>query len=405
MCMKFTKCALALSLVFPSVAISAPLLSLDTLTNQEKIQQTNAWLEIDTKAFQHNIDTLKQTLSENTKVCAIMKADAYGNGIEGLMASVIDRNVECIGITSNEEARIVRAKGFEGEIMRVRAATPNEIQSGLEYQIEELIGSSEQANTIAKLAKKNNTIIPVHLAINAGGMGRNGLDLTQLQGKKEALNIAFNGHVNIVGIMTHFPNESVEEIRTKLNLFKQESQWLIDEAQLNRENITLHVANSYTTINLPEAHLDMVRPGGLLYGDMPSNPEYKRIVRFKTSVASLNYLPKGSTIGYSSTYVLGRDSILANLPLGYSDGYVRSIGNNGYVLINGQKANVVGVTSMNTTMVDVTDIADVQPGDEVVLFGSQNEKTIETKEMEAFSSRSMPELYVIWGATNPKVYF
>lgn len=403
--MKFTKCALALSLVFPSVAISAPLLSLDTLTNQEKIQQTNAWLEIDTKAFQHNIDTLKQTLSENTKVCAIMKADAYGNGIEGLMASVIDRNVECIGITSNEEARIVRAKGFEGEIMRVRAATPNEIQSGLDYQIEELIGSSEQANTIAKLAKKNNTIIPVHLAINAGGMGRNGLDLTQLEGKKEALNIAFNGHVNIVGIMTHFPNESVDEIRTKLNLFKQESQWLIDEAQLNRENITLHVANSYTTINLPEAHLDMVRPGGLLYGDMPSNPEYQRIVRFKTSVASLNYLPKGSTIGYSSTYVLGRDSILANLPLGYSDGYVRSIGNNGYVLINGQKANVVGVTSMNTTMVDVTDIADVQPGDEVVLFGSQNEETIETKEMEAFSSRSMPELYVIWGATNPKVYF
>ena len=403
--MKFTKCALALSLVFPTVAMSAPLLSLDTLTNQEKIQQTNAWLEIDTKAFKNIITTLKQTLSEGTKICAIMKADAYGNGIEGLMASVIDRGVECIGITSNEEARIIRAKGFEGEIMRVRAATPNEIESGLTYQIEELIGSSEQANTIAKLAKKNHTIIPVHLAINAGGMGRNGLDLSQPQGKKEALNIAFNGHINIVGIMTHFPNESVDEIRIKLDLFKQESQWLIDEAQLNRENITLHVANSYTTINLPEAHLDMVRPGGLLYGDMPSNPEYKRIVRFKTSVASLNYLPKGSTIGYSSTYVLGRDSILANLPLGYSDGYVRSIGNNGYVLINGQKANVVGVTSMNTTMVDVTDITDVQPGDEVVLFGSQNEETIETKEMEAFSSRSMPELYVIWGATNPKVYF
>ncbi|MBB1312801.1 MULTISPECIES: alanine racemase [Aliivibrio] len=403
--MNFTKCALALSLILPTSAISAPLLTLDTLTSQEKIQQANAWLEIDTQAFKHNIDTLKKSLNSDTKICAIMKADAYGNGIEGLMDSVISRDVECIGITSNEEARIVRAKGFSGEIMRVRAATPNEIESGLNYQIEELIGSSEQANTIAKLAKKNHTVIPVHLALNAGGMGRNGLDLSQPQGKKEALNIAFNGHINIVGIMTHFPNESVDEIRTKLDLFKQESKWLIDEAQLNRENITLHVANSYTTINLPEAHLDMVRPGGLLYGDMPSNPEYQRIVRFKTSVASLNYLPKGSTIGYSSTYVLGRDSILANLPLGYSDGYVRSIGNNGYVLINGQKANVVGVTSMNTTMVDVTDIKNVQPGDEVVLFGKQNEQTIETKEMEAFSSRSMPELYVIWGATNPKVYF
>jgi alanine racemase len=300
--MNFTKCALALSLILPTSAISAPLLTLDTLTSQEKIQQTNAWLEIDTQAFKHNIDTLKKSLNSDTKICAIMKADAYGNGIEGLMDSVISRDVECIGITSNEEARIVRAKGFSGEIMRVRAATPNEIESGLNYQIEELIGSSEQANTIAKLAKKNNTVIPVHLALNAGGMGRNGLDLSQPQGKKEALNIAFNGHINIVGIMTHFPNESVDEIRTKLDLFKQESKWLIDEAQLNRENITLHVANSYTTINLPEAHLDMVRPGGLLYGDMPSNPEYQRIVRFKTSVASLNYLPKGSTIGYSSTY-------------------------------------------------------------------------------------------------------
>lgn len=150
-----------------------------------------------------------------------MKADAYGNGIEGLMASVIERNVECIGITSNEEARIVRAKGFVGELMRVRAASPNEIESGLQYKIEELIGSSEQANIIAKLAKQNNTIIPVHLALNAGGMGRNGLDLSQPQGKKEALNIAFNGHVNIVGIMTHFPNESVDEIRTKLNLLNK----------------------------------------------------------------------------------------------------------------------------------------------------------------------------------------
>lgn len=142
--MKFTKCALALSLALPSIANSAPLLSLDTLTNQEKIQQTNAWLEIDTQAFQNNIDTLRASLEQDTKVCAIMKADAYGNGIEGLMASVIERNVECIGITSNEEARIVRAKGFVGELMRVRAASPNEIESGLQYKIEELIGSSEQ---------------------------------------------------------------------------------------------------------------------------------------------------------------------------------------------------------------------------------------------------------------------
>ncbi|MDW1813054.1 alanine racemase C-terminal domain-containing protein, partial [Vibrio sp. Vb2362] len=162
--------------------------------------------------------------------------------------------------------------------------------------------------------------------------------------------------------------------------------------------------NSYTALNVPEAQLDMVRPGGVLYGDLPTNPEYPSIVSFKTRVASVHHLPKNSTVGYDSSYTTSKESLMANIPVGYSDGYPRKMGNTAEVLINGQRAKVAGVASMNTTMVDVTGIKDVEPGSEVVLFGSQQGKTISATEMEKHAEVIFPELYTVWGSANPRVY-
>ena len=96
--------------------------------------------------------------------------------------------------------------------------------------------------------------------------------------------------------MTHFPNYDAEEVRNKLAEFNQSSSWLIENSALNRDDILLHVSNSYTALNVPEAQLDMVRPGGVLYGDLPTNPEYPSIVSFKTRVASLHNVPANSTV-------------------------------------------------------------------------------------------------------------
>ena len=387
-------------------AHAAPLLNeaSQTPNAESRIAASNAWLEINTQAFSDNIQTLQNRLSAGSKICAIMKADAYGNGIEGLMPTVIGNHIPCIGITSNEEARIVRASGFNGQLMRVRSASRNEIEHGIQYQIEELIGTKAQAEQIIDIASAHNTTVPVHLALNTSGMGRNGLDLTTYEGQVEGVQIAGDPNLRIVGMMTHFPNEDVEEIKRKVDRFKVETQWLIDSADLEREDITLHVANSFTTLNVPEAHLDMVRPGGLLYGDMPAPSDFKRIVEFKTRIASLHHFPAGSTVGYGSTAKLERDSVLANLPIGYSDGFARSLGNKGEVLINGQRAKVVGAASMNTVMVDVTDIKNAKANDEVVLFGHQGKDQITSPETEANSGRILPEIYTLWGATNPKIY-
>ncbi|NAW83002.1 alanine racemase [Vibrio sp. V43_P6S15P86] len=407
--MRLNKTLLSLTIAAATVApamqaTAAPLQISNTVVKAEQVQGANAWLEINLGQFRDNIEQFKSHMDGKTKICAVMKADAYGNGIAGLMPTIIEQQIPCVAVASNAEAQTVRDSGFKGQLMRVRSADIGEIEAAIGLNIEELIGTAEQAKALSKLAEKVDKEIKVHLALNDGGMGRNGVDMTTKAGKQEALEIAQQAGVNIVGIMTHFPNYNADDVRQKLASFKDSSTWLIKEANLKRDNILLHVANSYTALNVPEAQLDMVRPGGVLYGDLPTNPEYPSIVSFKTRVASVHHLPKNSTVGYDSSYTTSKESLMANIPVGYSDGYPRKMGNTAEVLINGQRAKVAGVASMNTTMVDVTGIKDVEPGSEVVLFGSQQGKTISAAEMEKHAEVIFPELYTVWGSANPRVY-
>lgn len=388
----------------PSFAHSAPLALEATLPSIKQIEQSNAWLEINLAQFAANINQFKSHIQPSTAICAVMKADAYGNGIRGLMPTIIEQGIPCVAITSNAEARTVRDSGFTGQLMRVRTATIDEISAVATLHVEELIGTKQQADDLAKLGQRLGTPIKVHLALNDGGMGRNGIDMSQDRGRQEALDIANTAGLQIVGIMTHFPNYDPEDIRQKLVRFNQHADWLVEQSPLQREEVQFHVANSYTALNVPEAQLDMVRPGGVLYGDLPTNPEYSSIVSFKTRIASLHHVPAGTTVGYDSTHTTPSHRVLANLPVGYSDGYPRKMGNKAQVLINGQWARVVGVTSMNTTMVDVSELKGVQTGQEVILFGSQGNKQITAEQMEAQSELIFPELYTLWGAANPRFY-
>ena len=397
--------ALCLAAVCSVSSVAAPVLG--TVNHAHGVvsqQNTNAWLEIDTQAFEHNIATLQQLLGGQSQICAIMKADAYGNGIDVLMPSVIKMNVPCVGIASNEEARLVRAHGYKGKVARVRTATADEIRDGLQYDMEELIGNLQLAQTASRLAAEHGKTLRYHFALNSAGMNRNGLDITTDEGKQTALAITRLPNLHITGIMTHFPVEEAADVRRGLAAFNQESAWLIKNAGLDRSKLILHTANSFSTLAVPESRLDMVRPGGLLYGDtIPEHTEYQKIMAFKSTVASVNHYRKGTTVGYDRTYTLTRDSYLANLPLGYSDGYRRVFTNKGHVLIRGHKVPVVGKVSMNTTMVDVTDYPDIVAGDEVVLYGKQGNAEISQGEIEDINGALLADLYTVWGNSNPKL--
>ncbi|MGR7920660.1 alanine racemase [Zobellella denitrificans] len=400
-----TVLAVALAACLSTQAQAAPILPVTGLdTSSPVYQTTNAWIEIDQAAFEHNIRTLQTLLDGKSQICAIMKADAYGHGIANLMPSVIAAGIPCIGITSNEEARVVRESGYEGRIMRVRSATQAEVRDGLQYDMEELFGDIEAARLAAEVAKAEGKTLRYHLGLNAGGMSRNGLEVATDDGKKEARELLALPNLELVGIMTHFAHEEVDEVKKGLALFQQQAQWLIEDGKLDRARLTLHAANSFSTLEVPESWLDMVRPGGIIYGDtIPSYTEYQKVMSFKTRVASVNNYPAGSQVGYDGTYTLERDSLLANLPMGYSDGYRRVFTNNAHVVVNGQRAPVVGKVSMNTTMIDVTDIPGVKPGDEVVLFGKQGEVEVTQGELEDANDALLADLYTVWGNSNPKI--
>jgi len=363
-----------------------------------------AWLEIDRTAFESNLRALQARVGPKTMICAVMKADAYGHGIKLLAPSVAALGIPYVGITSNVEARAVRESGFDRRILRLRTATLQEIEDGLGLDLEELTGNLEQARLVSELARRRGRAIRLHLNLNSGGMSRNGIELSTPHGRQDALEILKLPRLEIVGIMTHFPVEDRDDVLRGLAAFHRESEWVIRNGNLDRRKLILHTANSFAALEVPESRLDIVRVGGALYGDtVPKYTEYKRVMEFKSRVAAVNSYPAGNSVGYDRTWVLKRDSRLANVPAGYSDGYRRSLSNQGHVLIRGRRCPVVGRVSMNTIMADVTDLPEVRPGDEVVLFGKQGTVEITQDELEKGAGTIFAEIYTVWASRCPRI--
>jgi alanine racemase len=387
-----------------AVAIPASAAPLLGLPGKRKAGAFNAWIEIDPAIFESNLRLVEAALVGEPKVCAVMKADAYGVGIDLVMPSIIKARIPYVGIASTEEARMVRACGYKGRVMRVRAATLDEVHDALRYKVEELAGNLAQARAMGDSARKRGRTLRVHLALNSAGMSRNGIEMETEQGRQDAEALTKIEGLQIVGLMTHFPTEERADILQGLDAFKAQAAWLFAHTALRREDVILHAANSYAVQHIPEAHLDMVRPGGALYGyGGTPKPPFAHVASFKSRVASVQAYPAGDTVSYDRTCVLKRDSLLANIPVGYSDGYRRAYSNKGAMLIRGQRAPVMGNVTMNTTMVDVTDIPGVQAGDEVVLFGKQGDAEITLAEVEQITGVILADQYTVWGTSNPKI--
>ena len=366
-------------------------------------ETSHAWVDVNTNDFAGNIRALRKIIGSEVQICPILKANAYGCGIAVLVPELNRNGISSIGIAGNDDALAARNAGFINRILRVRLATAGEIREGFALGVEELVGSLAIAREANRLAATSGRRLRVHLALNAGGMDRNGLDMSFAGSLNEAVAISRLPNLEIVGIMTHYPVEEEADIRSGLARFKSQSAAIIKATGLDRGKITLHTANSFAALNVPESRLDMIRPGSLLLQHLDDNlPQFKTIFSFKTRVSAINSYPKGSTVCYDRTYTLTRDSRLANLPVGYSDGYLRVFGNKGHVLINGHRIRIVGNITMNTCMVDVTDFPDVKVGDEVVLFGSQGSAEIPISEIESVSGMPIYEIFLLWGKLNPQ---
>jgi alanine racemase len=398
----------------PSAA-APPLTPQPRGTGVRSATRGNAWLEVDAAQFEANLRELRRQVGELRSVCLVVKADAYGHGLDLLMPSIRRHGITWLGITSNEEARVVRAHGFRGRILRLRVATADEVEDGLQYRIEEMVGGLEVATNAARIAARRGSRLPMHVALNSMGMSREGLDLRLERNREEARKLLALTQLRLAGVMDHCPVNTVEEHRDGARRFKDDATWLLRAAGVGRNEVLLHCANSFASLNVPENRLDLMRVGRAVYGHGGNGfPEFRFFSTFKARVASVGSFPAGATVSYERAQTLRRESRLANIPVGYSDGYRRVFSGTDrlaaagarqpQVLIQGKRVPVVGLVTMNVLVADVTDLPGaVRAGDEVVLYGRQGEESIGIEELMGIAGTNPPDLYTLWGNSLPKI--
>lgn len=363
-----------------------------------------SWCEISLKTIANNLKLALGLLPEASQYCAVVKADAYGHGIDKVVPIIIEAGVEFIGITSNSEARAVRDAGFLGTIMRLRTATRSEIEGALEDKVQEQISTVFAAKIIKDILKTGRTVAGLHLSLNARGMSRDGLELSVEAGQQACVEIINLVGDQIVGICSHFPSNMPEELTASDLHFQQDVNWVFANCALDRKTTKIHAGSSLTLVSGVKITTDLYRCGAIMYGIL--NPElgFETSMHLKSYVTNVATYPKGSTIGYDRASILQQDRQLANISIGYSNGINRVFFDQSEVLVRGHCMPVLGKISMNSIMADVTDLHEISVGDEVVVFGNQNGNTINVETMELQAGTIMADIFTDWGQRNRRIY-
>ena len=363
-----------------------------------------SWCEINLERVSRNLELTLGLLPEGSDFCAVMKADAYGHGISRVVPLLLEQKVTCVGITSNAEARSVRDAGFSGALIRLRAATPQEMEAALPDRVEEQVGSLWAAKQLGKILGHRRGGVGVHLSLNADGMSRDGLELATHAGQQDCIDILDEIGDRIVGISTHFPTNEPVPLRHSSELFRQQVAWVCDYSDLNRSELLVHAGSTLTLLSEERVETDMYRCGAILYGIL--NPElgFRPTMELKANVVHLGVYPKGATVGYDRDSRLDTNRRLACISIGYAAGYSRIAQGRGAVQICDKLAPVLGKISMNSIVADVTEITNVQVGDIATVFSADGADVIGPKAAKDQFGTILPDLFSDWGMRNPRIY-
>jgi alanine racemase len=347
--------------------------------------QRPVWAEIDLDALRSNVREIRRITDPRAEVMAIVKADAYGHGAEQVSRAALQSGASWLGVSLLQEALELRRLGIEAPILILGFTPDEDAEEVVASGISQTVFTREAAQALAAAAQKLGRKARVHVKIETG-MGRIGFPAT---GETVALiaRLSRLQNLEIEGIYTHFASADDPDKSYAEQQFMRLQQVF---KQLAAQGVYIrwrHCANSPAVIDLPYTHLDLVRPGIILYGLYPS-PAVRRdlitlksVMSLKTRVVLVKEVAAGAYISYGCTYTARAATRIATLPLGYADGYSRLLSNKAEVLIRGQRALVAGRVCMDQLMVDVGHIPGVEPGDEAVLIGRQGDGEITADEL------------------------
>ena len=334
------------------------------------------WAEIDLDILANNMRNIKK-LAGDKEVMAVVKADAYGHGALDVAPCLLENGASKLAVAMLTEAIELRNNNITAPIM-ILGYTPIYLGEELiKYNIEQTIYDLNYAKELSNLAIKLNKKAKVHIALDTG-MGRIGFLPTD-ESFNAICEICNLPGLDVIGIFTHFSSSDEKNKEYTQYQFNQIYNF-IERLEINEINIPLkHASNSAAIIDLPNTYLDAVRAGIILYGYYPSNEvkkdnlSIKPALTLKAKIAHVKELDSGMYISYNRTFKTSRKSKIATIPIGYADGYIRTLKHEAKVIVNGQLAPIVGNICMDQFMIDVTDIDNVKSGDEVILLGESNE--------------------------------
>lgn len=323
------------------------------------------YMEVNLENFKYNVKQIQEYVGKDVKLMPVIKANGYGTYINKKL-EIVDM-FDIVAVANVDEAVFLRNLGYNKEIFVLNQPFETEIEKIIEYNIVVGISSYEFANKLAETNKK----VKVHVEIGTG-MGRTGVHPYKID---KFLN-SLSSNIEVEGIYTHFSAADIDEeySRQQLHSFNV----AVNTAKEILGNIKyIHAAASNALLNMPEAHFNLVRPGIILYGypgadNTLEKISLKPVAKLKATVTFLKTVEKGTSIGYSRSYITTKETKVATIPIGYADGFRRDFSNGWEVLINGKKVPIIGKVCMDSFMADVTELDDVKLGDKVVIWDNEN---------------------------------
>lgn len=350
--------------------------------------QYRTWVEVNTKALIHNVKIFKK-LALKSELMAIVKSNAYGHGLVGTTKAFLKGGASFCGVDSLEEAIALRNAGIRKPIVVMGYVMLTDIPLLFKYQLRPVVYTLETLRKISEYSKRTKQKLFIHIKIETG-TNRQGILLHQIQDFARILHV--NELLILEGITTHFANieDAHNQIFALTQLKKLEEAILLMKAH-NLYPRIVHCAASSAILVFPKSHYNLIRPGIGLYGLWPSAKmsslfkntkiHLRPALSWKTHIAQIKNVSKGSPVGYGLTEKVKRNSRIAVLPVGYFDGYDRRLSSIGHVLILGKRAKVLGRVCMNMIMVDVTDIPQVSVEDIAILIGGDSRAYIGADEL------------------------
>lgn len=373
----------------------------------KKFERVKAVVSLD--AIAHNFAEMKKNIAKGTKIVAVIKADGYGHGAEAIARLIEDYDyIWGFAVATPEEALQLRTFGVKKPILILGIVFEEYFTQMIAKEIRLTVCTYEMAQKLSEEAQRQGRDVHIHIGLDTG-MSRIGFADRQ-ESVEEIKKISQLPNLKIEGMFTHFAradetdrSPAIDQLNRYLNFAK-----LLEDAGIQIP--MKHCSNSAGIIRVPEANLNAVRAGITIYGIHPSNEVERDIVKLipamelKSHISYIKTVEPGAAFSYGGTFTAKKEMKVATIPVGYADGYPRSLSNKGWVLIHGKKAPILGRVCMDQFMVDITKIPDAKAGDEVTLIGKDGKEFISIEKFGDLSGRFSYEFACDISKRVPRVY-